>query len=146
MFIWIILFILTGLLSAALGGWLALRELAFRRRSLRAQGRRVGAAWSGTLSVPARDTAYSHIEFETQNGQVMQFEARLGTPFAPRRSTAQDNAAPLPVRYDPRNPQDARLDTFIETWGPAVIFALVGLGMAGSGLCAGLALMLGFVS
>ena len=31
------------------------------------------------------------------------------------------------VRYDPANPTDARIHTFFETWGAAVIFGLVGL-------------------
>jgi hypothetical protein len=38
------------------------------------------------------------------------------------------------VRYDPSNPNDARIHTFFQTWGTAVIPLLVGLGFLAFGL------------
>lgn len=37
------------------------------------------------------------------------------------------------VRYDPFNPSDARIDSFFQTWGGAVISCAVGLGFSSFG-------------
>jgi hypothetical protein len=37
------------------------------------------------------------------------------------------------VRYDPTNPQDARIHTFLQTWGAAVIFGVIGIGFTITG-------------
>ena len=38
------------------------------------------------------------------------------------------------VRYDPANPEDARIHTFFQTWGGAVIWGIVGAAFIGFGL------------
>jgi hypothetical protein len=38
------------------------------------------------------------------------------------------------VRYDPANPDKARIHTFFQTWGQTAISGLVGLGFLGVGL------------
>jgi len=37
------------------------------------------------------------------------------------------------VRYDPSNPQNARIHSFFQTWGGAIIFGVVGVGFVGFG-------------
>ncbi len=38
---------------------------------------------------------------------------------------------PVRVRYDPANPEDARIHSFFQTWGTSVIFGAVGVGFVG---------------
>jgi hypothetical protein len=35
---------------------------------------------------------------------------------------------PVRVRYDPANPEDARIHTFFQTWGGAITFGVIGIG------------------
>jgi len=121
-----------GIGATAIGAVLLARTRAFVRRSAAAQGQYVGAAWEG--SAPDHDgtprhTAYPLVEFQTADGQTIQFEARIGTPWAGRKS-----GRPVEVIYDPRNPQHAVVSSSFEQWLPALIFLTVGLSLIAAAL------------
>ncbi|CAG0930339.1 Inner membrane protein YmfA [Thermoflexales bacterium] len=116
-----IVFIVIGLGLTLIGLWLMRRALTFKRKAQAAQGRYVDATWR--TSRVNRYTAYPVIEFQTADGRTIQFEGRVGVPWA-RGKVGRS----VKVLYDPTDPEEAVVDSVVELWFPALIFLLVGLG------------------
>ena len=66
---------------------------------------------------------YPVVEFTTAREQVVRFEADEATPDPDRQLGAS-----VRILYDPANPQDARLDTFMSRWGLSIVMGTLGLG------------------
>lgn len=116
-----IVFIVIGLGLTLIGLWLMQQARAFKRKALAAEGRYVDATWR--TSRVNRYTAYPVIEFQTADERTIQFEGRVGVPWA-RGKVGRS----VKVLYDPAEPEEAVVDSVVELWFPALIFLLVGLG------------------
>lgn len=71
-----------------------------------------------------KDTGYLYypiVEFETERRESISFVSPSG-----RSERPYDQGARVQVRYDPANPNDARIASFLGTWGKAAVFG--GLG------------------
>jgi hypothetical protein len=131
----IILF-LVGLGVSAIGLVLFVRTRAFLEHSQTAQGRYVDVSANDPTGVPERTVTYPIVEFQTTDGRTIRFEARSGDLSAGRKV-----GQTVPVRYDPRDPSKAIVDTFVETWLPVLIPLLTGLLLACGALIGGVILL-----
>ncbi|MBA3534445.1 MAG: DUF3592 domain-containing protein [Ardenticatenales bacterium] len=119
---WLVIAGLVGMMMSLLGVWLFYRTKLFLARAIPAEGQYVDATW--TTSMPSQQQSQvGTIAFQTADGQAIQFNGRLATPFE-----SQKVGRTVRVLYDPANPEDALIDSFIEIWMPSVIFGGVGAG------------------
>jgi len=70
---------------------------------------------------------------------VFQFTAANGQSYTVTSATGSNPPGfsvgeQVSVRYDPRNPSDARIHTFLQTWGSSLISGLIGIGFLAFGL------------
>jgi hypothetical protein len=82
--------------------------------------------------VEANDNQKPIVEFRTREGQRLRVEGSISASPTPYRV-----GEPIGVFYDPANPSDALIDSFIERWfltllfgGFATAFAAIGIGFA----------------
>jgi hypothetical protein len=115
-----IIFLVIGIVLTLLGVWLMQRARAFKRKALAAEGHYVDAMWR--TSKVNRYTAYPVVEFQTADGRTIQFEGRVGVPWA-RGKIGHS----VKVLYDPANPEEAVVDSMVEFWSSALIFLAVGI-------------------
>jgi hypothetical protein len=118
-------FLLGGVLAAGLGLWLCLKTQRLVARGRIAEGRYIDATWDSS-GQGERISQYGAIEFQTDQGQVIRFQGRVGTPFE-----AQKVGQQVSVLYDPSHPEDAVVHSFVELWLPGLIFLTVGLTWIG---------------
>ncbi|HYF65731.1 MAG TPA: DUF3592 domain-containing protein [Herpetosiphonaceae bacterium] len=116
----LIVFLLGGALGLGIGLWLAGQTCSLIRRGAHAQGRYVDTQWRGSGS-GGEVSQYGQIEFQTAQGRIVRFSSRVGA-----LGQRQNSGAPVPVLYDPANPDDAVVNSFVELWMPAIIFGGVG--------------------
>jgi len=109
-----ILFCLVGLFFAAYG----IRSLARTRRFAATASRARGVVvdvkteWfdlGGTASTGSW-LRFPVVRYQTANGQSVTFKSRTGTMPSPYKVGRQ-----VPVLYNPADPRDARIDTFVMT-------------------------------
>ncbi len=110
-----------GLALVAAGLWLRRRDMRLLRIGERARGRYVGAATEPSALGAHASSRYGVVEFTTRDGQTIRVRGRLGVPWAGRWVGRE-----VGVIYDPEAPHRALLDTFVETYGAALIFLLTG--------------------
>ncbi|WP_322822651.1 DUF3592 domain-containing protein [Chloroflexus sp.] len=72
---------------------------------------------------------YPIVEFRTQAGEVVRFEGSTGVSENTYRIGQQ-----VDILYDPRSPQDARIDSWFELWLPPLVVILLGGGALVAGL------------
>jgi hypothetical protein len=116
----LILFMLGGAIGLGIGLWLASKTRSLIQRGAQAQGRYVDVQWQSS-GVGGESAQYGQIEFQTAQGQLIRFSSRLGT-----LSQRQNLGKIVPVLYDPAAPDQAVVNSFVELWMPAIIFAGVG--------------------
>jgi hypothetical protein len=119
------LFLCGGALSG-LGFWIFYRQIAFLKESRVARGELVD--WKEvprTVSRTPRIDYYAVVEFEDGDGRSHRVTGATGTWPKPRTPMGTRYA----VRYSPENPEEARLDTVFDYWGPAVIILMFGAGV-----------------
>ena len=102
----------------------------FRARSISAPGEIVDQL-GGSRSGSGRGRSYAPVfEFTDADGQRHRVRASVSS-----NPPAYDVGDAVTVRYDPRRPEKARLDSFLENWFVATL--LGGLGIVFTGLAAG---------
>jgi hypothetical protein len=118
-----------GLIVAAFGIWRLLGCIEFLRRSIRTDGRLV--AWErpriGDAEAPAVGTSRSYravVAFKASDGS----EHRVRGTVWHRSQSEPDSPAGrvVAVRYDPRNPKDARVATVMDYWSFPVLCVAIG--------------------
>ena len=119
-------FLLAGMMAAGLGLWLGLRARALVARGRIAEGRYIDATWASSDQGRSM-SQYGSIEFQTEQGQVIRFQGRVGTPFQRQKVGRQ-----VSVLYDPSHPEEAVVHSFVEIWLPGVIFLTIGVVWAGA--------------
>ena len=60
------------------------------------------------------------VKFVTGDGRTVEFESEVGSNLAPK--VGQD----VTVLYDPLNPEEARISSFMMLWGIPSVFAILG--------------------
>ena len=68
---------------------------------------------------------YAVVAFEDADGRLHRVTSATGSWPKPRTPTGKK----YPVRYSPDHPEEARLDTLFDYWGPAVIILAFGIGI-----------------
>jgi len=114
--------IAAALLFFGLGLWDYQRTQALIRQGQRTAGTYVGAVAKTTIDTSTAE--YNVVEFQTQAGQIVQFEARTGLPGRQRAI-----GKPVAVLYDPAAPEAARIVSFVELWLATIIFLGMGVGL-----------------
>ena len=81
-----------------------------------------GLRSTGTVISQVRDTSpvyYRHVvQFETEDGSYIKFKY-LSTIYERVYATVN-------IRYDPRNPKRAKIDSWGQLWGLTLIYGLIG--------------------
>jgi Protein of unknown function (DUF3592) len=107
-----------GLALAGVGTWFRMTTSQFMAEAERAEGLVVDVRV--VEGIDRDQTWYPMVVFRAANGQRVQFEAPTGSG---RDSYHRGDR--VPVAYDPRKPQDARIVSFA-TYGLPLVFILVG--------------------
>jgi hypothetical protein len=121
------LFLCGGVLTG-LGVWIFSKQITYFRGSRMSYGKLVN--WKeipgvGRASSYTRPEIYYYavVEFEGADGRIHQVTSATGSSPKPRTPIGKR----LPVRYNPDKPDEARLDTLFDYWGPAVLILLMGV-------------------
>ena len=118
------LFLVVGTVLSAFGLSLIVETRRFLLAALRTQGRVVGyEEREGRGDGPGLRT-YLHpkIEYEDQHGQKQHVTIALGRD---RKSFPKGSF--VPIIFDPKCPQDAKIDSFSDLWASPLRFFLLGL-------------------
>ncbi len=119
------LFLCGGALSG-LSVWIFYNQIAFFQRSRITYGELVD--WKEVTN-PRRGSSrvdyYAVVAFEDGDGTQHQVTSATGCWPKPRTPMGKR----FPVRYSPEDPEEARLDTLFDYWGPAVIILLFGVSI-----------------
>jgi hypothetical protein len=117
---------LCGTILSGLGLKLFYRQISFLFRTRKTCGTLVG--WHEEMNPTAHGGRvkdyYAELEFEAPDGSKHQVRSATGSSSPIKRIARQ-----YPVRYDPQNPDDARMDTLFDYWGPPVLISLFGVGV-----------------
>jgi hypothetical protein len=105
------------------------RTRAFLQRSAEVTGEVVrlvaSKSWDGGLA----STEYAPVfSFNAANGETYTVASNVGS--SPAEFSVGDTVR---VRYDPVNPQNARIHTWLQTWGAVAVSAVVGMAFVGYG-------------
>jgi len=82
------------------------------------------------------DTYHPHVRFVTARGEAVEFTSSVGSNPA-----GFDIGEHVIVLYDPSNPQDARIDSFVQLWFVPLIVGFFGLVFATPGGVASIVLL-----
>ncbi len=109
-----VFFCMLGLLFAALGLTMLARARRFAATASRAMGTVVDVTtkWSNPGGPGATGSwlRFPVVQYDTADGRSITFTSRTGTSPSPYKLGRQ-----VPVLYDPANPRDARINTFMMT-------------------------------
>jgi hypothetical protein len=118
-----------GTLVLGFGIWLFLKQWIIFQSTVKTYGKLIG--WGEESSTPnpkfPRIYYYAQVAFETPDGSRHHVTSATGTRPKPKTPMGH----PMPVRYHPENPDDARLDTFFDFWGPSTVISFTGALLIG---------------
>jgi len=113
-----------GAVMLGLGVSLLYGQAGMFLNTRKTHGKLVG--WSENNASPNPNYAkiyyYADVVFEDNEG--VEHHVRSATGSRPKPKTPIGHR--MPVRYDPSNPENARLDTIFDFWGPSCIITLFG--------------------
>jgi hypothetical protein len=115
------LFICGGALTG-LGVWILRTQVIFLRSSRLTYGELIEWKEAPAFRPGKIPHYYAVVAFQAVDGTQHQVTSATGTWPKPKTPLGKR----LPVRYDPENPDGARLDTLFDYWGPPVIITLFG--------------------
>ena len=87
-------------------------------RTIKTEGTVVGVKWK-TVSLEHSDQAFPIVRFVTESGRTIEFTSNTG-------GGGHREGESVPVRYDPADPTDAKIDEFYNLWFLPVVFLGVG--------------------
>jgi Protein of unknown function (DUF3592) len=117
----LIVFMLAGVVLLGLSGKSLMDDRRFLAKAAVATGVVVDIA--RVVDQDDKVAYYPVVEFTTAREQVVRFEADEATSDPDRQLGAS-----VRILYDPANPHDARLDTFMSRWGLSIVMGMLGLG------------------
>ncbi|MGC3989825.1 MAG: DUF3592 domain-containing protein [Chthoniobacteraceae bacterium] len=112
-----------GMIGMAI--WLGWQSLTFIRRTRKTDG--VLTGWNETpkFNQPGIVYYYAVVSYEAFDGTQHQVTSEIGCHPKPKVEIGHR----YPVRYNLRNPEEARLDTLANLWAPAAGFFVLGSGV-----------------
>lgn len=120
-----IFLLVMGLAMAGFGARLAGQRIAFLRRTRRAWGKLDGWKEQPSLRPGSREIYYyAEVVFDAADGTTHRVTSATGDGRMCRPSTPIGK--PVPVRYNPENPDEASIDTFFNLWAPSLGFLVIG--------------------
>jgi hypothetical protein len=123
------LFLLVGVASAAFSLILFFRTLRFLQVSVEADGRISHLERTSTGGGPYGQYIYAPVFFFTAaDGKTYSVTSNATT-----NSPSFGIGERVSVLYDPANPEDARIHTFFQTWGNAVVLGICGVFFVATG-------------
>ena len=100
---------------------LVYRQIAFLLRTKKAYGKL--NSWIEVPNLHATKVYYyAEVVFEATDGIEYRVKSNAGS--SPKPKTPIGHA--IPVRYDPRHPNDAQFDTLFQLWSAPAAFLLLG--------------------
>ncbi|MFN4147700.1 MAG: DUF3592 domain-containing protein [Runella sp.] len=124
------IFILLGLIFLVIAWFIYQNQREFLTTAKTAEG--VVKQLMFSSSRKSRGTYHPLVEFQTPDGQIHSFRSETGSNPA-----AYEVGERVEVKYDPRNPSQAKLNSFWDLWGLlavlagfGMIFFMVGVGSA----------------
>jgi hypothetical protein len=121
--------ILCGLIMLLVSGITFFNARNFARDSVVTTGTVVDLVLEDSMSDDSGPFYHPVVSFITTDGETVEFKASYGSN-PPRYSRGDE----IKVRYDRYNPYKARLDSFFDLWGIAIIFGAIGLAMIDAGI------------
>lgn len=128
-----LIFMFAGACTVCVGIYIYSNTLAFLGRSKAATGTVVEIVVSTTdrPGKKARTTQRPLIEFRTENGEPTRFKSELGT-----KNSSYSVGDTVPVLYDPADPTEARIDSFLTKYGLETLLSGLGTIFLAIGLIA----------
>jgi Protein of unknown function (DUF3592) len=123
------LFLLAGVASAIFSLVLFFRTLRFLRVSVEAEGRISRLERTSTGGGKFGQYMYAPVFFFTAADGKTYTVISKATTYSPSFGIGER----VSVLYDPANPEDARIHTFFQTWGNAVVLGICGLFFVATG-------------
>jgi hypothetical protein len=118
--------LIIGLGTAGMGLHMVYKRLAFMLRTRKTVGRLTGweerPGFGASRRVVPVVYYFAEVAFEGPDGVERTVTSASGFESTGRQSIGD----PVSVRYDPRNPDDARVDTAVNLWIQPVAFLLIG--------------------
>jgi hypothetical protein len=105
------------------GLWLFCKQVVIFNSTRKTYGKLVG--WGGEMPPNPNSPKmyyYAQVVFQSCDGSEHRITAATGDRIKPRTPIGSQ----IPMRYDPANPDDARVDTFFDFWGPSIIIMFFG--------------------
>ena len=117
--------IIVSFIMISIGVWLKNKTRRFLLIAKQTAGKTVGSRTrttiQGKIALNAV-TKYSLISFVTETGEELVYESMLGVPWKREKEN-------IPILYNPENPREARINSFVELKLPWVLFLLIGILM-----------------
>ena len=116
-----------GALVLAVGLFLIFRLRSFLARAVSTQGQVIDLVSSSTTE--GGTTHYPRVEFTGADGTSHSFQHDVGS-----NPPAFDVGESVPVRYDPDDPEKAKIAKVLSLWTEPVLVTAVGIGLILAGL------------
>ena len=117
-------FLVAGVGMVAMGFYLTYKRITFLFHTRKTYGRLTGWEERSGFAGPRLVVIYyfPEVVFEASDGVERSLTSAVGVQSTANQSIGDAVA----VRYDPRNPDNARVDTSINLWSPPIAFLLIG--------------------
>lgn len=112
------LFLLLGLMSLAIAGWLSVKNAELLQHGDRQPGIVVALRRSNS---PKKRSFYPIVRFQTPDGQSHEIHSNLGS--RPARYQIGESVS---VIYPPNQPSDASINGFLELWFGVLVAGIIG--------------------
>lgn len=123
------LFLAVGVICLTASGLVYRHTQAFAGRAERAEGRIVDVVYRSARPGERLGSYGSVFRFTTRDGRTVQATASV------RASTSRHRVGdPVRVLYDPQNPQNALIDSFVDRYFILIVLLPIGVGFTAVGL------------
>ena len=120
--IFLCIFPLVSIGILGVGVWLAIKTRRFQTIALEAPATIIGKE-NIVSPTEQKGTNYANFQFVTHTGEVVTGRSIIGVPWA-----GKNKGKEVTILYNPDNPKESRVNSFVELHAPALIFMLVGIG------------------
>lgn len=117
--------IIVSIVMVSIGLWLRNKTRRFLLIAKQTTGKTVGSKERTTIQGKIsfnEFTKYSLISFVTETGEEVVYESMVGAPWEKLKKN-------IPMLYNPENPKEARINSFLELKLPWITFLLIGVLM-----------------
>lgn len=116
------IFPLISLAITGVGIWLWIKTRRFQAKSVEVMGTVIGKEQL-VSTIDQKGTSYANFQFTTKTGDLVTGRSVIGVPWSRKNKGEQ-----IGILYNPDDPQESRVNSFVELHGATLIFLLVGIG------------------